>query len=197
MNIKSMLASRYAVAGNPLMTERRIELLVLLLALLFVIQLLYGFVRLQFLSEPEPIVPSSESLEFTGMVSVTVVDAQQALEIVSRPLFWPSRRPILTPDDAGNIAQEEAAQAGELAKIKVLGIFGGGQSAGVIALVKDKKRRILLNDEAMGWTLQSVEPGRAVFTNNGKTQELQLQMASVSGSNESEKTKKRNNGVSK
>ena len=95
------------------------------------------------------------------------------------------------------MAQEEAAQAGELAKIKVLGIFGGGQSAGVIALVNDKKRRILLNDEAMGWTLQSVEPDRAVFINNGKTQEVQLQMASISAKNEPKKTKKRNNGVSK
>ncbi|MEH6568966.1 MAG: hypothetical protein V7709_07830 [Halioglobus sp.] len=196
MNIKSLLLSRYSVASNPLMAERRVELLAVVLGLLFLLLLLYGFIRLQFLSEPAPIIPSSESLEVTEMVSVTAADAEQALEIVSRPLFWPSRRPLPGSDEAGDIALEEAAQAGELAKIKVLGIFGGGQSAGVIALVKDKKRRILLNEEAIGWTLQSVEPDRAVFISNGKTQEVQLKMAAVSDNNEP-KTKKLNNGVSK
>ena len=189
MKIKSMLLSRYAVASNPLMTERRVELLALVLGFLFLLLLLYGFVRIQFLSEPAPIIPSAESLEVAEMVLVATADAEQALEIVSRPLFWPSRRPLPGSDEAGGVAQEEATQAGELAKIKVLGIFGGGQSAGVIALVKDKKRRILVDEEAMGWTLKSVAPDRAVFINNGKTQEVQLQMAAVSGNNEP-KTKK-------
>jgi hypothetical protein len=179
VNIKNVLASRYAVAGNPLMTERRIELLAVLIALVLVIQLLYGFVRLQFLSEPESIVPSLESLEFTGMASVAPVDAKQALEIVSRPLFWPSRRPISATDEAEIIDQEEAEQADDLAKIKVLGIFAGGQSAGVIALVKGKKQRIQLNEQVIGWTLQSVEVGHAVFVNDGTVQEVTLEISSM------------------
>jgi hypothetical protein len=63
--------------------------------------------------------------------------------------------------------------------VKLQGVFGSGDTAGIIALVKDKKQRILLGEQLRGWTLDSVSPDRVVLISDGRRQELFLRTAKV------------------
>jgi hypothetical protein len=69
---------------------------------------------------------------------------------------------------------EEDAAAGELDKVRLVGIFGAGESAGIITLVEGKKRRILVGEKVEGWTLDVVESDRAILKNKGRSRELML-----------------------
>jgi len=106
-----------------------------------------------------------------------LVSAQQSNDLRARPVFWPSRRPV--DASAEDLAAAENSKAGksELDKVKLVGVFGVGESAGIIALVKETKQRILLGDKVVGWMLQSIEGGTAIFVSNGKQQKLELQRA--------------------
>lgn len=171
--MRNFLPSRYKVSGNPLATERRIELVVLLLALLLALQLIYSFLRLLFLSAPEPIIPAAESLAFSDVISVQIVSAVESNEIVARPLFWPSRRPL----DAVAIVEEaidDGKLSTELASVSLTGVFGGGESAGIIAVVDDKKHRVLVGGKLFDWTLDSMGLDHAVFVRAGKKERLEL-----------------------
>ena len=65
----------------------------------------------------------------------------------------------------------------------MLGVFGSGDTAVVIAEVKGKKRRIMLGDTVVGWTLSSVERGEANFVDNGQSQTLALKFGTITSEN--------------
>lgn len=170
------LLRRYNVAGNPLLSERRVEFAALVLTIFVVLQLLYSVVRLFVPSHPELILPSAESLLVSDLQRAGIVSAQHRNEVIARPVFWPSRRPVEASmaKPAETEERKPKAKKSELDKVKLLGIFGVGDSAGVIALVKGSKRRILLGDETVGWTLESIEDGGASFVSDGLSQTLEL-----------------------
>ncbi len=56
------LVTRYQVQQNPLKTERRVELAVLILLTLLVVSAVLGGFRLIAGSEPDPVFPSADSL---------------------------------------------------------------------------------------------------------------------------------------
>jgi hypothetical protein len=180
MSTRVSLLDRYRVAGDPLRSERRVELIALAVTALLLLQLLYSVVRVSFLAEPEPIAPSLDSLEDLGLMQVVALDAAMREEIVNRPLFWPGRQPLSAqPDGSGESAAAEGAKQSELDEVKLVGVFGGGDSAGIIALVKGKKRRILLGGDLNGWTLESVEPGAVVFANGERHGGLTLEHVGI------------------
>lgn len=168
------LRDRYAVAADPLRTQRRIELLVLLLGLLLCLQLAYGGLRLVMMDAPEPVAPAADSLTVPVVLSPQTVTAEQRNEILARPLFWAGRRaldPVATREDPG---EQQGGDAG-ISGVKLVGIFGAGDTAGIIALVKGQKRRILVGGSLDGWTLEKVAPDSGVFARAGQRETLSLQ----------------------
>jgi hypothetical protein len=182
------LSSRYRVSGDPLRTLRRIELLAVLLGSLLCLQLVLGGLRLATLSAPEPVIPAPDSLRVPPVLSPVAVAASERNEIITRPLFWSSRRPV---EEVATLAEPEM-KAGELKGVKVVGLFGSGERAGIIALVKGQKRRILLGDVVEGWTLKSVAPFELVVANGGRTETLALERGSVKSTPAGKTTSKNN-----
>ncbi len=175
MSWLTRIGSRYRVSGDPLRTLRRIELVAVLLGLLFCLQLALGGLRLATLSAPDPVTPAPDSLRVPAVLSPVSVAASERNEIISRPLFWSGRRPV---EEVATLAEPQA-KAGELKGVKVVGLFGSGERAGIIALVKGQKRRILLGDVVEGWTLKSVAPFELVVASGGRTETLSLERGSV------------------
>jgi len=169
------IGKRYRVSGDPLRTLRRIELVAVLLGLLLCLQLALGGLRLVSLSAPDPVTPAPDSLRVPMVLSPLLVAASERNEIISRPLFWSSRRPL---EEVATLAEPEA-KAGELKGVKLVGLFGSGERAGIIALVKGQKRRILLGDAIEGWTLKSVTPFELVVANGERTETLVLERGKV------------------
>lgn len=169
------IGKRYRVSGDPLRTLRRIELVAVLLGLLLCLQLALGGLRLVSLSAPDPVTPAPDSLRVPMVLSPLLVAASERNEIISRPLFWSSRRPL---EEVATLAEPEA-KAGELKGVKLVGLFGSGEQAGIIALVKGQKRRILLGDVVEGWTLKSVTPFELVVVDGDRTKTLALERGQI------------------
>ncbi len=168
--------NRYRVRGEPLRSERRAELLLLGVCALLAVVLLHSGVRLATLPAPEPIPPAAGSLDIAAVTEPADVDESESEAIKARPLFWRGRRPA---ESAGAVVaapegEESAAKSGNIDKVKLTGVFGSGDSAGIIALVDGRKRRIRVGDAVEGWTLVSVKPDRGIFENAGRKRTLVL-----------------------
>lgn len=174
------LRERYAVTADPLRTQRRLELVALLLAVVICVQLVAGLVGLTVTAGPAAIEPAADSLRVPPVTEPRVLAARERNDILSRPLFWVGRRPL----EAVALAEEPGASGAgseELSAVKLVGVFGDGDTAGVIVLVKDKKQRILRGEAVEGWSLKSIEPtGEAVFSRGARRETLSLQRAALS-----------------
>lgn len=166
------IGERYRASGDPERTERRVELILVLLGLLLILQLVYGASRLAMISIPEPVAPTKDSLQVRNLLGQTTITPEQGNAIRSRPLLWPSRRPVA----AAPVVVDEAANARKqaLRDIKLLGVFGTGDTAGVIVRVKDKTLRVGLGEDVAGWTLASVGKTGAVFSMGSRQETLKL-----------------------
>ena len=169
------LVARYKVTANPLFSERRIELVAVVLTSVLLLQLLYSALRLSVLSEPESIAPASDVMAVGDPMAVELVSAELSEELRARPLFWSSRRMQVGESGVSSQVKKTAASKSKLGKIKLVGIFGGGESAGIIAWVNGKKRRILLGENVEGWSLDSVARNEAVFVDGARRETLILQ----------------------
>jgi hypothetical protein len=166
------LGERYRASADPILTERRIELVVVLLALLLILQLVFGASRLAMISTPEAVVPTADALQVLHSLGQNTVTAQQSNEIRSRPLLWPGRRSVAPA--VGNVAGPALVKQQELHDIKLLGVFGTGDTIGIIARVKDKTQRIHPGEEVAGWTLKSVGKAEAVFAAGSRQETIIL-----------------------
>lgn len=166
------LGSRYRVASNPLRLERRFELALLLLVLLLILQLAYGLLRLGLLSAPAALEPTVDSLQVVAIPGLDAVTAEQSNEIRSRPLLWRERRPV---EEVEEVVASEADDPKEFKVIKLVGVFGAGDSAGIIARVDEQgTRRVRLGEDVAGWTLESVENNEVVITAGSRQEKLVL-----------------------
>ena len=186
--------NRYRVSEDPLLSERRVELLALVLTVLLVLMLLFGVSRLLISAHPQPKLPAADSLVANELLSLGVVSPQQSTAVKARPVFWPSRRPVDAPVEVVVEAKPKVKKS-ELDKVKLLGIFGVGDSAGIIALVKGAKQRILLGDKVVGWTLESIDRDQAVFTESGQSQHLTLERRAIAAKEPSSPAPKNKNGA--
>jgi hypothetical protein len=169
------IAQRYRVSEDPLRTLRRIEMVALLLGVLLCLQLVYGAIQLAAKSGPDPVQPAADSLQVPAVIGPVVVAANERHEIITRPLFWPGRK---TTDARGG-ENDPPPEVGKLKGVKLVGVFGSGERAGIIALVKDKKRRILVGESLDGWTLQSIDSGEIQLANGERSETLILQQGKV------------------
>jgi type II secretory pathway component PulC len=169
---------RYQVTTDPLRTERKIELVAAILLLVLCFQLLYSGARLLAKAMPAAVAPAADALLVKDVLAQGGISSAQSAEILQRPLFWEGRRPL---EEAAVAVAPKPAQgkAGKLAGVKLLGVFGAGDTAGIIVAEKGKKRRILLGEELSGWTLESVDADQVMFAAGGRTETLQLRQLSI------------------
>jgi hypothetical protein len=171
VNWLAAIRERYQVVSDPQRTERRIELAGVVLALLLVLQLVRGAIRLTLLSAPNALPPTEDALRVMAAAEVTTVTAEQSNEIRQRPLLWAERRPV---EVVAVVEEPTKASQQQLKEIKLLGVFGEGDSVGIIAQLKDKTLRIHLGEEVSGWTLESVGTNEAVFAQGKRRETLEL-----------------------
>ncbi|NQX90177.1 MAG: hypothetical protein HRT77_16110 [Halioglobus sp.] len=169
MSRAKRLVARYRGQGAAGSLERRIELVVMVLALLLLVQLAYGAMRLAMLAQPEPVALDGAAMQGMRLLAVKRVTDEQRNAISERPLFSVSRRPPVSR------AQARPAPAGQLRGVQLLGVFGSGSAAGVIVQVDKDRQRVLLGDALQGWTLDAVHPDRVEFVRRGQQTTLPLQ----------------------
>jgi hypothetical protein len=170
--------TRYQVQQNPLKTERRIELAVLVLLVLLLFSAVLGGFRLVASNEPDPVFPSADSLAVQALQLDTGLTAQQAAEILNRPLFWQSRRPLVPPPKV--VAKPKPKAAKKLAGVNLLGVYGAGEGLGLIATVDGVFSRINKGQSVKGWKFSGYEEGAAVFVSGGKKSVLPLEQTTPS-----------------
>ena len=166
--------TRYQVQQNPLKTERRIELAVLVLLVLLLFSAVLGGFRLVASNEPDPVFPSADSLAVQALQLDAGLTAEQVAEILNRPLFWQSRRPLVPPPKV--VAKPKPKAAKKLAGVTLLGVYGAGDGLGLIATVDGAFSRISKGQSVKGWKFSDYEEGTAVFVSGGKKSVLPLEL---------------------
>lgn len=168
------LRQRYSQLAEPQRSERRIELVLLVLAGLLLVQLLWlGAAALRDLRVTS-VVPSADSLRVVAIQAVPAIRADESLALKARPLFWPSRRPAAADESLDAIAAAAAAAAAGderpapgLKALTISGIYGGGSQGGAIVQYSGQRLRVAIGEELDGWQLESVTPDEAVFVSAG------------------------------
>lgn len=173
MNPVRRLRARYGVTTPPLRTERRVEAALILLLLLLLVQLAWGFMRLSGQSSPEAVEPAADTLQLASSPDVGSVSAAHSNDIRSRPLLWPSRRPA---GDVVKVAEAKPEKATDFDSMQLVGVFGAGESAGMIVRVKGKPQRLRLGDDLAGWTLDAVTEQEAVLKKGARRKTLALEV---------------------
>jgi hypothetical protein len=121
-----------------------IFLLFLLLA-----SMLAGGVGLVASQGPEPVLPSADSLAAQELKLDSGLTAEQAAEILSRPLFWQSRRPLIPPPKV--VAKPKAKAPKKLKGVVLMGVYGAGEGLGLIATIDGAFSRINKGQSVKGW----------------------------------------------
>ncbi len=172
------MSQRYRVASDPLRTERRLELVLVVMVVLLALLLLYSALRWAMLSAPETVLPAQDSLQVGSIAPRFRPEAADSREIRSRPLFWAGRRP--QEFIAGNEPEPESKEESKgLKGVKLVGVFGAGESAGIIVQGKNGKRRLLVGQEVDGWALAAVNPNEVTLTRRGETRALVLRQQEI------------------
>ncbi|MFT7287655.1 MAG: hypothetical protein ACI87W_001770 [Halieaceae bacterium] len=175
------LQQRYRSTAEPLRSERRLELALLFVAALLLVQLLWFGVRWMVALPVDPMAPTEDSLRVVERMSPGSISAEQSLQLQTRPIFWPSRRPVENiglPEPQESVAGNETAAA-ELEGLLLTGLFGGGEFGGAIVAYKGNRQRILVGEEIDGWSLQSIGSDAVVFESGGVRDERRLTLAPV------------------
>lgn len=169
------LRGRYRVTSDPLLTERRLELGVLVLAALLFLQLIVNVVDLALPLAPEPVLPAEESLQVGKIKPRQVVSGEQSAQIRARPVFFESRRPQEPEEEVVAQKPPSKVKKSKAPELKLVGVFGAADAKGIIALLKGKRMRLLIGEEVSGWVLQEVSRDRAKLQNNGESLSVVLQ----------------------
>jgi hypothetical protein len=149
----------------------------LILTAIFILQLFYSVARLIMPAQLDSVLPAPDTLVVSELKRFGAVLDEQSAELRARPVFWASRRTIVDsagPEAAVAPVAKSKAKKSELDKVKLLGIFGEGDSSGIIVLVEGDKKRILRGDKLVGWTLESISGGHAAFVSGGRSQNVML-----------------------
>ena len=174
------LRQRYTVPHEPLRSERRVELAVVVLALVVVVQLPVLLGRYIAAGQVRAVPPAPDSLTVVSRAQLRTPTPQQSVEVLARPVFFASRRPLEPRTDvAAADAEAEVKKAGSLEGLKVLGIVENGEQSSVIVSLKGEQRRLLKGQSIAGWRLAEVTPGRVALESGDERDERSLSPAPV------------------
>ncbi|MFA5496327.1 MAG: hypothetical protein WC247_16300 [Porticoccaceae bacterium] len=154
------------------------------LAALVLLALLVAAILVWTRAMPPPLLPAPATI---AAVDLTLAgngdDAAGAM--VARPLFWSERRPYVASAESSE--QEQARGPDPFDKIRLVGIFAGGDAGGAIVDVDGQRQRVLLHDKLHGWQLTGIAADHITFTpadggrGNGAARKLELEHAVVKG----------------
>ncbi len=88
--------------------------------------------------------------------------------VLDRPIFAPDRRPPPPPSPP-----KPPPPPDPLADIQIVGVFSG-ETAGMLARIDGKIRRVKLNDKVGSWTLKKIEGRDITFAQDEQTRKLRL-----------------------
>ena len=161
--------ARFRVQHEPQRTERRVELVAILLALVVALQLGWLLLRLLLPPAPAPIEPTDASLTVADRIAERLLDTRGSAELRERPLFWDGRRPV--SDSGVAVVEASAEKVPQLKGLKLLGIFGVGEVGGIILRFDGKQQRLVVGEDINGWTLQSMDAEGATLVSGSNGQE--------------------------
>lgn len=176
MSALQSLKNRYQVNADPLRSERRVELVVVVLAVILLLQLLWSGLRILLAGGVAPVAPAADSLMVVDVPRPQSVDAKDSALVQARPLFWAERRPrdVLASATAEDEVSSEERAAPKMKNVKLLGVFGSGSTGGAIVAVKGKQERVAVGDSVQDWRLREIAANRAVFVSGGARDEREL-----------------------
>ena len=178
MNVLAFLRQRYGVTHDPQRTLRRLEAVALGLGFLQLSWALLGMASHFVSGGPDPVLPSKDSLAVTALTLEDPLSKEGSEAVLARPLFWEGRRPLAEEPLKLVLPKETKPKVQKLDGVTLHGVYGEGESLGVIATVNGKLQRVSGSETIKGWRLESYSAGVAVFANNGQKQSLLLELAS-------------------
>ena len=116
----------------------------------------------------------------SGLPSATqtlAIENSRVVVLMDRPLFALTRRPPPPPPPP-----PVAAPPDTLSSARVVAVYAGPGGGGVVLNLGGKSRRVRLNENVDGWTLQSIDGRSATFTSSGQSRALQLGRAALTTS---------------
>lgn len=119
----------------------------------------------------EPPAPVKPALGAATPLQRWNTDYSRFVVTLERPLFNPTRRPPPKP---------QAQPVDTLAQVAIVGIWGSGAQAGVIARDGQQMRRVKVGEPLAGWTLKEVQLQGATFTRGDETRSLQIRRGAAS-----------------
>ncbi len=173
-----LLPQRYQVTENPLKTERQVELAVVILLALLLLWFLVGLLRQGLMTGPAPLPPAADSLMVEALQLEPPLTAEAASDILARPLFWEGRRPLAPV--VAVVSKPKKKAPGKLEGVTLHGVYGEGDSLGLIATVDGKLSRISKGSPVKGWQLEGYNDGVAEFVSGGRRATLPLELTTPS-----------------
>jgi len=172
--------ARYRVSENPARALRRLELVALGLGSLLLLWAVFGGLSTAIGGGPKPLLPAEDTLKVRALGLERPLDEEGSDRLVSRPLFWEGRRAIDNSPAAPVVESSQPAQVNKLEGVTLHGVYGEGDSLGVIATVDGELTRVNVADAIKGWKLVSFEDGKVTFKNGGRKQRLPLELTTPS-----------------
>ena len=113
--------------------------------------------------------------------------ASEFAATLQRPLFAPNRRPPVPlpppalPKPQPGLVVAEKPPPDPLAEVKILGMYTGAHSGGIIARVDGKSRRAQLHDKINDWTITSISDREVTLSQAGTKRVLPLEVKRQAG----------------
>lgn len=99
-------------------------------------------------------------------------------QLLARPVFVPDRKPPPPPPPP-----KVEPPPDPMASVKLFGVIGG-ETAGIIAQIDGKVRRVMLEQNVGAWKLTGIDGRKVTFEREGKTRDLMLAYSPLGGAPE-------------
>lgn len=152
--------------------SRRMARLIRGCLLLLVAGVVLGGLLVAGTRRPEPLPVASSALEARAL-RLPASPERASNDLVFRPLFWQTRRPIEEPRAAPQVAP---VQVERLDDVVLVGLFDTGTASGAILKLRDQHQRVAVGERVEGWELREVTVDSAVFTLVGRNNEQPLRL---------------------
>lgn len=126
-------------------------------------------VFLSFFRQPAtPVFPNEDLLQVVHFDFLPSLNNPE-LEIVKRPLFWSSRKPVPSADELAedsNLAPMIRNKA--LDQVRLAGVFSEGKVFSALVILKKQEHTLSVNDFFLGWEVVQIFPNAVVFRRSGE-----------------------------
>jgi hypothetical protein len=123
--------------------------------------------------EPEPIKPVLA--ELSAPKAAQIEDLGKYRETVERPLFSPTRRPVIK-----KVTEAEKPKVDALKDVKVTGLYGAAERGGALLSISGKLQRLAYGGKIAEWKLIGEKDRKAEFvSDDGERRLLKLESVAL------------------